>query len=86
MDGEKFKAVSIVVKDQGGRTSLVEAFNSWSERVRPAVVVHVHYFHDASARVRGYQVIYQESAVSDGARVPVKGNGHDADAVSEADA
>lgn len=86
MGGAKFRAVSIVVKDRDSRASLVEAFNAWVERARPQAIVHVHYFRDPGAHTRGYQVIYEGSAISDNTPASVKGNGHHRDAVPEAGA
>lgn len=58
----KFKAVNIVAEESGGYGLLAEAFNAWVSENRPATLVHVHHYRDPSARLIGYQIIYEESA------------------------
>lgn len=86
MDLGKFRAVSIAVRNQGSRSSLVEAFNSWADKTRPSAIIHVHYFHDASSHIRGYQVVYQELSSASDAPAATKGNGHHDNVVPEAQA
>jgi hypothetical protein len=60
MHHKSFKATTIVAPDAANRLVLEAAFNSWSEETQPASILHVHYYHDPEARVRGYQVVYEE--------------------------
>jgi uncharacterized SAM-binding protein YcdF (DUF218 family) len=62
MKTKTFKAVNITASDKGRPDALAEAFNTWAEKEAPAAIVHVHYYHDQQNRVRGYQVIFEESA------------------------
>ena len=59
MDTRNFRAANIFVKTGSGRAPLVEAFNAWVEQEVPAAIVHVHYYHDLDACIRGYQIIYE---------------------------
>ncbi len=61
MQGRTFRAVTIVVPDLRCHTMLEEAFNAWTAQERPSAILHVHYYHDSGLRVRGYQIIYEES-------------------------
>ena len=61
MQDKIFKATTIVAPDVGNRLVLEAAFNDWAEETKPASILHVHYYHDLEAHVRGYQVVYQES-------------------------
>jgi len=60
MQDKSFKATTIVAPDVANQLVLEAAFNNWAEETRPASILHVHYYHDAEARVRGYQVVYEE--------------------------
>lgn len=60
MQDKFFKATTIVIPDTSKGAVLEEAFNRWSEEVRPNSILHVHYYHDVEAHVRGYQVVYEE--------------------------
>ena len=60
MEEKSFKAATIVTPDATSRLILEEAFNSWSDETKPASILHVHYYHDVQAHVRGYQVVYEE--------------------------
>jgi hypothetical protein len=59
MAESRFKAAQVSAKDTSERSTLVEDFNEWAEREKPASIIHVYYFHDHSARTRGYLVIFQ---------------------------
>jgi hypothetical protein len=59
IEGRTFRAVNISTQDSTGRSALVDAFNEWAEKERPASVIHVYYFHDHSAHTRGYLIIYE---------------------------
>jgi len=60
MQEKSYKAATIVTPDVANRLVLEEAFNSWSEETKPTSILHVHYYHDVQAHVRGYQVVYEE--------------------------
>lgn len=60
MQEKLFKATTIVIPDVANRLVLEEAFNYWSKETKPASILHVHYYHDMAAHVRGYQVVYEE--------------------------
>jgi len=60
MQEKSYKAATIVTPDVANRLVLEEAFNQWSEETKPATILHVHYYHDVEAHVRGYQVVYEE--------------------------
>jgi len=60
MQDKMFKATTIVAPDVSSRLILEAAFNDWAEETKPASILHVHYYHDMEAHVRGYQVVYQE--------------------------
>jgi ornithine carbamoyltransferase len=60
MQDKMFKATTIVTPDVSNRLVLEEAFNIWSEETKPTSILHVHYYHDPEAHVRGYQVVYEE--------------------------
>ncbi len=55
-----YRAANIVVKESDGHTALVEAFNTWAEKEKPLVLVHVHYFDNSASKTYGYQVIYEK--------------------------
>jgi hypothetical protein len=57
---KSFKATTIVTPDVANRLVLEAAFNSWAAEARPANILHIHYYHDPEAHVRGYQVVYEE--------------------------
>ena len=61
MQDKMFKATTIVAPDLSSRLILEAAFNDWAEATKPASILHVHYYHDMEAHVRGYQLVYQES-------------------------
>lgn len=61
MQTTKFKAVTVVAADTWCHTALAEAFNLWAMETQPAAILHVHFYHDLSLRVRGYQIIYEDS-------------------------
>ena len=61
MQDKSFKAATIVIPDVSNRLILEAAFNHWAEETKPATILHVHYYHDVEACVRGYQVVYEES-------------------------
>lgn len=61
MHEKLFKATTIVAPDVANRLVLEAAFNNWAEETKPASILHVHYYHDPEAHVRGYQVVYEET-------------------------
>lgn len=61
MKERSFKATTIVTPDVSSRLVLEAAFNTWSEETKPRSILHVHYYHDKEAHVRGYQVVYEEN-------------------------
>jgi ornithine carbamoyltransferase len=61
MHDKSSKATTIVTPDVSNRLVLEAAFNDWAEETKPASILHVHYYHDVEACVRGYQVVYEES-------------------------
>lgn len=61
MEEKTFKAVNITASEKGGPAALAAAFNDWADKARPAAIVHVHYYHDPSLHLRGYQIIFEES-------------------------
>jgi hypothetical protein len=61
MQGKQFKATTIIAPDVSNRLILEAAFNEWAEETKPESILHVHYYHDMEAHVRGYQVVYEES-------------------------
>ena len=61
MQDKSFKATTIVIPDVSNRLLLEEAFNQWSDEVRPNSILHVHYYHDMEAHVKGYQLVYEEA-------------------------
>jgi hypothetical protein len=61
MQEKSFKATTIVTPDVSSRLVLEAAFNNWSEETKPRSILHVHYYHDKEAHVRGYQVVYEEN-------------------------
>jgi hypothetical protein len=61
MHNKSFKAATILVPDHANRLVLEEAFNTWAEETKPNSILHVHYYHEREARVRGYQVVYEEA-------------------------
>ena len=60
MQDKSYKATTIVIPDVANRLVLEAAFNQWSDDVKPSSILHVHYYHDAEAHVKGYQVVYEE--------------------------
>jgi uncharacterized SAM-binding protein YcdF (DUF218 family) len=62
MQDKSFKAVNITAQEGRGHAALAEAFNAWAEKEQPASIVHVHYYHDEPNHLRGYQIIFEESA------------------------
>ena len=60
MNDKSYKAATILTPDHASRLVLEEAFNLWSEETKPNSILHVHYYHDRDAHVRGYQVVYEE--------------------------
>jgi len=64
MEERTFKAVNISAQDSRGRSTLVDAFNQWAEKERPASIIHVYYFHDRSVLTRGYLVIYEAQSAA----------------------
>lgn len=60
MQDKIFKATTIVAPDVSNRLVLEAAFNNWAEETKPTSILHVHYYHDMEAHVRGYQVVYEE--------------------------
>ncbi len=60
MQEKTFKAATIVIPDVANRLVLEAAFNQWSDEAKPKSILHVHYYHDLEAHVRGYQVVYEE--------------------------
>ena len=60
MQDKSFKATTIIIPDVSNRLVLEEAFNQWSDDVKPNSILHVHYYHDVEAHVKGYQVVYEE--------------------------
>jgi hypothetical protein len=61
MPCKRYKAITLVAPDVGGHALLTEAFNTWVEEEQPSEIVHMHYYHDPESRVRGYQIVYEES-------------------------
>jgi len=61
MQDKIFRAATIATPDSTNRQVLEAAFNNWAEETKPASILHVHYYHDDAASVRGYQVVYEES-------------------------
>lgn len=61
MKEKSFKATTIVTPDVSSRLVLEAAFNNWAEETKPRSILHVHYYHDMEAHVRGYQVVYEEN-------------------------
>lgn len=61
MQDKSFKAATITIPDVSSRLVLEAAFNTWAEETKPAGILHVHYYHDLDAHVRGYQVVYEEA-------------------------
>ncbi len=70
MEEKSFKAITVTAKEGAGHAALAEAFNTWAEKERPASVVHVHYYHDQRTRMRGYQIIFEESIRAEERREP----------------
>jgi len=64
MEEKTFKAVNISAQDSRGRSTLVDAFNQWAEKERPASIIHVYYFHDLRAHARGYLIIYESRSAA----------------------
>jgi len=60
MQEKLFKAATIAVPDSVNRSVLEAAFNQWSEETKPTSILHIHYYDDAQAHARGYQVVYEE--------------------------
>lgn len=64
MNDKSYKAATILIPDHTSRLVLDEAFNQWAEETKPNSILHVHYYHDRNAGVRGYQVVYEEPWVA----------------------
>jgi len=61
LESSTYRAATVVVPDVATHAMLAEAFNAWVEQERPSAILHIHYYHDTQAHVRGYQIIYSES-------------------------
>jgi len=60
MQEKIYKATTIAIPEVANGLVLEAAFNNWSEETKPTSILHVHYYHDMEAHVKGYQVVYEE--------------------------